>query len=187
MRALTATLSLPPPGSFTPDSEHCRACAPRRQRQCPTRRNPDVFVDLRVSARPSPLLDAKGGWVKPCRLFTTPLSCFSQVRPLGCCSMPPSRQERRRAERAAAKAPAKAGAAGTAAARAHVNGNPVGDWKTQTEDPSVFQRSDPRPCFRGLRTVTGTRSGALALTYCVMQLGLRARPWARPADRHRRR
>ena len=33
---------------------------------------PDVCVTLRVLARPSPLLDAKSGWVKPGR-FITPL------------------------------------------------------------------------------------------------------------------
>ena len=67
----------------------------------------------------------------------------------------PSRQERRKAERDAAKrAPAKAGAAaagaagagaagsggGAATARANVNGNPVGDWTTQAEDPYVLFR-----------------------------------------------
>ena len=63
----------------------------------------------------------------------------------------PTRQERRKAERAAAKrAPAEATSAGAAgaggaggdaaaaAAREHVNVKPLGDWKTQTEDPSVF-------------------------------------------------
>jgi hypothetical protein len=58
--------------------------------------------------------------------------------------MPPSRQERRKAERDAAKrAPAKTvaggagGAAGAAAALANLNVNPLGDWKTQAEDPDV--------------------------------------------------
>jgi len=45
-----------------------------------------------------------------------------------------SRQERRKAERTAAKrAPAKAGAAATA-----VNVTPLGNWTTQTEDPSLL-------------------------------------------------
>ena len=52
-----------------------------------------------------------------------------------------SRQERRKAERDAAKrAPAKAGAAGAAGAAAaleNLNVNPLGDWKTQAEDPAV--------------------------------------------------
>ena len=59
--------------------------------------------------------------------------------------MPPSRQERRKAERDAAKrAPAQAGAAGAggaAAARANVNVNPVGDWTTQAEDPELLLRA----------------------------------------------
>jgi hypothetical protein len=54
----------------------------------------------------------------------------------------PSRQERRKAERDAAKrAPAQAGAAGAGgatAARANVNVNPVGEWKTQAEDPGLL-------------------------------------------------
>ena len=53
----------------------------------------------------------------------------------------PSRQERRKAERDAAKrAPAQAGAvgaAGAAAALANLNVNPLGDWTTQLENPSV--------------------------------------------------
>jgi hypothetical protein len=50
----------------------------------------------------------------------------------------PSRQERRKAERDAAKrAPAMAGAGGAAAARADLNVNPLGHWRTQTEDPYV--------------------------------------------------
>ena len=60
--------------------------------------------------------------------------------------MPPSRQERRKAERDAAKrAPAKAGAAGAggaggaaaALANLNVNVNPGGDWTTQAEDPAL--------------------------------------------------
>jgi len=55
-----------------------------------------------------------------------------------------SRQERRKAERDAAKrAPGQAeaaGAGGAGAARANVNMNPVGDWTTQTADPSVLIR-----------------------------------------------
>ena len=54
----------------------------------------------------------------------------------------PSRQERRKAERDAAKrAPAQAraaGAGGAAAALTTVNVNPLGDWTTQAEDPSVL-------------------------------------------------
>ena len=58
--------------------------------------------------------------------------------------MPPSRQERRKAERDAAKrAPAKtgtagaAGAAGAAAALANLTVEPLGGWTTQAEDPHV--------------------------------------------------
>jgi len=63
--------------------------------------------------------------------------------------MPPSRQERRKAERDAAKrAPARSGAggaggaaaaraAGAAAALANLTVNPLGDWTTQAEDPYV--------------------------------------------------
>ena len=64
--------------------------------------------------------------------------------------MPPSRQERRKAELAAAKrAPSQAGAsraAGAAAALANldVNVNPVGDWTTQAEDPYVEPNGDCR-------------------------------------------
>ena len=65
-------------------------------------------------------------------------------RPLGCSvrQMPPSRQERRKAERDAAKrAPTKAGAGGAggaAAAPANLNVNhPLGDWTTQAADPFV--------------------------------------------------
>jgi hypothetical protein len=47
--------------------------------------------------------------------------------------MPPSRQERRKAERDAAKrAPVQAGAA---------SANPRGDWTTQTDDPRVLLRA----------------------------------------------
>jgi len=56
--------------------------------------------------------------------------------------MPPSRQERRKAERDAAKhAPARAGAAGAAgaaAALANLDVNAGGDWKTQAEDPAAL-------------------------------------------------
>jgi hypothetical protein len=53
--------------------------------------------------------------------------------------MPPSRQERRKAERDAAKrAPARPGAAGAAGAAAappaNVDVNQLGDWKTQAEN-----------------------------------------------------
>ena len=55
--------------------------------------------------------------------------------------MPPSRQERRKAERDAAKrTPARAGAAGAAgaaAALANLNVTPLGDWTTQAKDPYV--------------------------------------------------
>ena len=57
----------------------------------------------------------------------------------------PTRQERRKAERDAAKrAPAKSGAAtagGAAAARAHVHVIPLGDWRTQNDDPLELFRS----------------------------------------------
>jgi hypothetical protein len=54
----------------------------------------------------------------------------------------PSRQERRKAERAAAKrATADAAGAAAAAAGSGLNVTPMGDWKTQTEDPKeLFQR-----------------------------------------------
>jgi len=49
----------------------------------------------------------------------------------------PSRQERRKAERDAAKrAPANTGGAGAATARAPVV--PLGNWKTQTANPSLL-------------------------------------------------
>jgi len=53
--------------------------------------------------------------------------------------MPPSRQERRKAERDAAKrAPGASRAAGAAAALiANPNVKPLGDWRMQAEDPSV--------------------------------------------------
>ena len=97
-------------------------------------------VTLRVSARPSPLLDAKSGWVDPGR-FTNALPCFEQEVGLVARSsriqMPPSRQERRKAERDAAKRAPQAGAtgaAGAAAALANLNANPLGDWTTQADD-----------------------------------------------------
>jgi len=56
--------------------------------------------------------------------------------------MPPSRQERRKAERDAAKrAPARAGAAGAAGAAAdlaNLDVNAGGDWKTQAEGPAAL-------------------------------------------------
>jgi hypothetical protein len=76
--------------------------------------------------------------------------------------MPPSRQERRKAERDAAKrAPARAGAAGAAGANQgaagaagaaaalgnlNVNMNPpLGDWTTQAKDPAaLFHALGPR-------------------------------------------
>jgi len=64
--------------------------------------------------------------------------------------MPPSRQERRKAERAAAKrapveagvarAAGAAGAAGAAAALGNLHVNPVDDWTTQAEDPAAVKR-----------------------------------------------
>jgi len=53
--------------------------------------------------------------------------------------MPPSRQERRKAERAATKA----GAAGAAAALGNLNLSvtPLGDWTTQSEDPTELIRT----------------------------------------------
>ena len=103
-----------------------------------------MCVGIRVSARPSPLLDAKSGWVKPGRC-TTPLSSdFSKkYGPLSSVahserSQMPSRQERRKAERDAAKRAPQAGAAGATAALANLNVNDAGgDWKTQAEDPRV--------------------------------------------------
>jgi len=104
-----------------------------------------VGVTLYVSDRPSHVpFDAKSG-------FTITASdlrriCFASFscRPLGCSSfdqMPPSRQERHKAERDASKrAPSRAGAAGAreaAAALANFNVNPLGDWTTQAEDPYV--------------------------------------------------
>ena len=59
----------------------------------------------------------------------------------------PSRQERRKAERDAAKVTTKAAAAGAVGARgatstrAHANVTPLGDWRTQTEDPFMLSRA----------------------------------------------
>jgi hypothetical protein len=67
----------------------------------------------------------------------------SVARSLGCFSrhMPPSRQERRKAQRDAAKrAPARSGAGaagGAAPALANLHINPLGDWSTQAEDPTA--------------------------------------------------
>jgi len=87
-------------------------------------------------------------------IFRTPFGCsFRQ--------MPPSRQERRKAERDAAKAPAKSGAGGAAgaaaAARTNVNVNPVGDWTTQTEDPNVMFRALGSP---GVQQMAAAGDGA---------------------------
>ena len=114
---------------------------------CPLRRQPhDACVALRASVRP--LLDTKGGWVKPGRVYHAAVFLFSKevadrlLNPQ--ISDMPSRQERRKAERDAAKrAPraSAAGAAGAAAALADSDVNAGGDWTTQTEDPMVLHRA----------------------------------------------
>ena len=80
--------------------------------------------------------------VRSARGSFTPPHSSSNSRPGGSFrEMPPSRQERRKAEREAAKrAPSNAGAAGdagAAAALANLNVNPLGHWTTQAEDPCV--------------------------------------------------
>jgi len=105
----------------------------------------------------------------------------------------PSRQERRKAERDAAKrAPAQAGAAraaggagaargagdagaagagGAAAALANANMNPVNDWTTQTEDPSVL--------FRAVGDVIVAQRAAAGDREAQFSLGYR---WVRETD-----
>jgi len=84
--------------------------------------------------------------LKPGRFITKLIFILLAQRPVVAqrsVKMPPSRQERRRAERDAAKrAPAQSGAAGAggaAAARgaATLNVNQLGDWTTQAENPLV--------------------------------------------------
>jgi TPR repeat protein len=96
--------------------------------------------------------------------------------------MPPSRQERRKAERDAAKrAPARAGAAGAAganqgaagaaaAALANLNVNvnpPLGDWTTQAKDPTVLLRAlDPQMVKQ--RADAGDRDAQYSLGYALV-------------------
>jgi TPR repeat protein len=95
--------------------------------------------------------------------------------------MPPSRQERRKAEREAAKrAPARAGAAGAAganqgaagaaAALANLNVNvnpPLGDWTTQAEDPNaLIQRVGAVNVKR--RADAGDRDAQYSLGYALV-------------------
>jgi len=85
--------------------------------------------------------------------------------------MPPTRQERRKAERAAAKrAPVRAGASdarGAAAARAHLNDNPGGDWTTQTEFPfDLFQALGEDVLHQ--RVVEGDREAEYAVGYMLL-------------------
>jgi TPR repeat protein len=98
--------------------------------------------------------------------------------------MPPSRQERRKAERDAAKrAPARAGAAGAAganqdaagvagaaAALANLNVNvnpPLGDWTTQEEDPNeLFDALGPQMVRQ--RAVAGDREAQYYLGYAFV-------------------
>jgi TPR repeat protein len=95
--------------------------------------------------------------------------------------MPPSRQERRKAEREAAKrAPARAGAAGAAganqgaagaaAALASLNVNvnpPLGDCTTQAEDPYVlFRALDPQMVKQ--RAAAGDREAQYSLGYALV-------------------
>ena len=95
-----------------------------------------------VSARQTHLVDAKGGWGENPAGFHAVVSRFSKAR-ARCSSrheMPPSRQERRKAERDAAKHAPRVGgtgAAGAAAALANLNVNAGGDWTTQAEHPYV--------------------------------------------------
>ena len=89
--------------------------------------------------------------------------------------MPPSRQERRKAEREAAKrAPARAGAAGAAGAAAalgnlYVNVNPpLGDWTTQAKDPNVlFHALGPQMVQR--KADAGDRDAQYSLGYVLVQ------------------
>ena len=85
--------------------------------------------------------------------------------------MPPSRQERRKAEREAAKrAPARAGAAGAAAALAnlYVNVNPpLGDWTTQAKDASaLFDALGPQMVKQ--RADAGDREAQYSLGYALV-------------------
>ena len=114
-----------------------------------------MCVSLRADPPVARSLTRKGGWIPAgvplsCIRSAPRRRCFSASPPskasresLACSLRPmaPSRQERRKAERDAAKrAPARAGAAGAreaAAALANLNVNPLGDWNTQAEDPTV--------------------------------------------------
>jgi TPR repeat protein len=95
--------------------------------------------------------------------------------------MPPSRQERRKAEREAAKrAPARAGAAGAAGANQgaagataalgnlNVNVNPpLGDWTTQAKDPNVlFHALGPQMVKQ--RAAAGDREAQYCLGYVLV-------------------
>jgi TPR repeat protein len=95
--------------------------------------------------------------------------------------MPPSRQERRKAEREAAKrAPARAGAAGAAganqgaagaaAALANLNVNvnpPLGDWTTQAKDPKELLRA-LGPQMVKQRANAGNRDAQYSLAYVLV-------------------
>jgi TPR repeat protein len=88
--------------------------------------------------------------------------------------MPPSRQERRKAEREAAKrAPARAGAAGAAGAAAalgnlYVNVNPpLGDWTTQAKDANaLFDALGPQMVKQ--RAAAGDRDAQYSLGYMLV-------------------
>jgi TPR repeat protein len=88
--------------------------------------------------------------------------------------MPPSRQERRKAEREAAKrAPARAGAAGAAGAAAalgnlYVNVNPpLGDWTTQAKDANaLFDALGPQMVKQ--RAAAGDREAQYSLGYALV-------------------
>jgi TPR repeat protein len=88
--------------------------------------------------------------------------------------MPPSRQERRKAEREAAKrAPARAGAAGAAGAAAalgnlYVNVNPpLGDWTTQAKDANaLFDALGPQMVKQ--RAAAGDREAQYSLGFALV-------------------
>ena len=81
--------------------------------------------------------------------------------------MPPSRQERRKAERDAAKrAPATAGAAGNAGTAAALV-NPLGDWTTQSEDPNALVRAFGAKTLKQ-KADAGDREAQFSLGYWLM-------------------
>jgi hypothetical protein len=114
--------------------------------------------------------------------------------------MPPSRQERRKAEREAAKrAPARAGAAGAAGAnqgaagaaaalanlRVNVN-PPLGDWTTQAKDPTALLHA-LGPQMVKQKAAAGDRDAQYSLGYVLVgKAGGEGSRWLRAADRRSR-